>query len=63
LSEIKAKKGVCPICRSNINQVTRLYAVWKVDLSKKDLALICKNVWFDLYISDVWACSKNFNYI
>jgi hypothetical protein len=27
LSEIKAKKGVCPICRSNINQVTRLYAV------------------------------------
>ncbi|KAJ6998156.1 putative E3 ubiquitin-protein ligase XBAT35 isoform X1 [Populus alba] len=27
LSEIKAKKGVCPVCRSNINQVTRLYAV------------------------------------
>ncbi|XP_011004046.1 PREDICTED: putative E3 ubiquitin-protein ligase XBAT34 [Populus euphratica] len=27
LREIKAKKGVCPVCRSNINQVTRLYAV------------------------------------
>nr|TKS04970.1 hypothetical protein D5086_0000138520 [Populus alba] len=27
LSEIKAKKGVCPVCRSNINQVLRLYAV------------------------------------
>jgi hypothetical protein len=27
LSEIKAKKGVCPVCRSNINQVVRLYAV------------------------------------
>ena len=27
LTEIKAKKGVCPVCRSKINQVIRLYAV------------------------------------
>ncbi|KAJ6352257.1 hypothetical protein OIU76_001465 [Salix suchowensis] len=27
LSEIKATKGVCPVCRSNINQVIRIYAV------------------------------------
>lgn len=27
LTEIKAKKGVCPVCRSNINQVVRLYHV------------------------------------
>ncbi|XP_059433101.1 probable E3 ubiquitin-protein ligase XBOS34 isoform X2 [Corylus avellana] len=27
LNEIKAKKGVCPVCRAKINQVVRLYAV------------------------------------
>ncbi|XP_050205926.1 probable E3 ubiquitin-protein ligase XBOS34 [Mercurialis annua] len=27
LSEIKAKKGVCPICRTKINQVIKIYAV------------------------------------
>ena len=27
LTEIEAKKGVCPLCRSKINQVMRLYAV------------------------------------
>lgn len=27
LTEIKAKKGVCPVCRAKINQVIRLYAV------------------------------------
>ncbi|GMH20888.1 hypothetical protein Nepgr_022730 [Nepenthes gracilis] len=27
LKEIKAKKGVCPVCRANIDQVIRLYAV------------------------------------
>ncbi|KAL5561917.1 hypothetical protein UlMin_031664 [Ulmus minor] len=27
LNEIKAKKGVCPVCRSKIDQVVRLYAV------------------------------------
>ncbi|XP_055959778.1 probable E3 ubiquitin-protein ligase XBOS34 [Mercurialis annua] len=27
LSEIKAKKGVCPICRNKIDQVLKLYAV------------------------------------
>ncbi|PON81744.1 Cdk-activating kinase assembly factor [Trema orientale] len=27
LTEIKAKKGVCPVCRSTINQVVRLYPV------------------------------------
>ncbi|KAF2292714.1 hypothetical protein GH714_027238 [Hevea brasiliensis] len=27
LSEIKAKKGVCPVCRAKISQVIRLYAV------------------------------------
>ncbi|CAK7346390.1 unnamed protein product [Dovyalis caffra] len=27
LNEIKAKKGVCPVCQSKINQVVRLYAV------------------------------------
>ncbi|XP_041006469.1 putative E3 ubiquitin-protein ligase XBAT34 isoform X1 [Juglans microcarpa x Juglans regia] len=27
LVEIKAKKGVCPVCRSNIKQVVRFYAV------------------------------------
>lgn len=27
LSEIKSKKGVCPVCRAKIDQVIRLYAV------------------------------------
>ncbi|KAK9993429.1 hypothetical protein SO802_023132 [Lithocarpus litseifolius] len=27
LNEIKAKKGVCPVCRGKINRVVRLYAV------------------------------------
>lgn len=27
LNEIKAKKGLCPMCRATINQVVRLYAV------------------------------------
>ncbi|KDP26523.1 hypothetical protein JCGZ_17681 [Jatropha curcas] len=27
LSEIKAKKGVCPVCRAQLSQVIRLYAV------------------------------------
>ncbi|XP_043805836.1 putative E3 ubiquitin-protein ligase XBAT35 isoform X2 [Manihot esculenta] len=27
LSEIKGKKGVCPVCRTKINQIIRLYAV------------------------------------
>ena len=27
LSEIKAKKGLCPVCRGKIDQVIRLYAV------------------------------------